>query len=272
VKRRALLQLVCLAGCSRVKRTSENPCAAWLRVGQEYGEFGAGEVASAARELERLSGLVQKQLRACGDIAEAVRHVVFRQSGFVREVDDASLRFVLLPSVLRQRRGNCVGLGSLLVALMQLAGSDANGVLRPGHFHARLQHAGRVRNLEPLRGGEEMPAAWYDVRFPAIGQAEYYGRPLSSNEVLGVLEYDIGNQRKREQRLSAARRAYTSAARHFPDFAEAHASLGTVLHVQGELQAAERAYRLALQKNPALPGLQWNLELLLAEAAKRRAR
>lgn len=268
MNRRALLQLLWLTGCSRaLGRTPPTASSykAWLGVGVEYGEVAPDEVAWAEKELERLAGLVREELRKSGELARAARHIVFEQAGFVREVDDPSLRFVLLPSVLRLQRGSCVGLGTLLVALVQLAGGEASGVLRPGHFYARVQHAGGVRNLEPLRAGEEMPDAWYDKRFPLLGRADYYGRPLSPEEVVGVLEYNVGNERKRERRLPEARRAYSRAVSHFPEFAEAHASLGTVLHLEGELGEAERAYRSALKKNPALPGLEWNLELLVAE-------
>ena len=269
MNRRALLKLALLAGCARAHEPATNhPCAAWLNVGAEFGELGPEAVAWSASELDRLAALVRAELAGGAELARAARAVVFEQSGFVREVDDTSLSFVLLPSVLRAQRGSCVGLGTLLVALIQLARGEAWGVLRPGHFHVRVRDRGQVRNLEPLRGGEEMPDAWYDARFPLAGPADYYARPLSANEVLGVFEYNIGNERKRAQRLSEARRSYSRAVSHFPDFAEAHASLGTVLHVQGELEAAERAYRAALHKNPALPGLEWNLEVLLAERGK----
>lgn len=269
MKRRALLQLVCLAGCSRaVEPAAAHPWTAWLQVGAEFAELDSDAAAAGASELERLGGLVRAQLARGGDLARAARSVLFEQAGFVREVNDPSLRFVLLPSVLRLQRGSCVGLGTLMVALIQLARGEAWGVLRPGHFYVRFRHRGEVRNLEPLRAGEEMPDAWYEARFPVLGKAEYYARPLSAGEVLGVLEYNIGNERKREQRLAEARRAYSRSVSHFPDFAEAHASLGTVLHLEGKLEAAERAYRTALQKNPALPGLEWNLEVLLTERAK----
>ncbi|HET9955289.1 MAG TPA: transglutaminase family protein [Polyangiaceae bacterium] len=244
---------------------SKQACTAWLEVGHEFAEFELEEVAWSGQELERLGRLVRERLAHDSDLPRAARHVVFEQLSFVREVDDASLRFVLLPSVLRLRRGNCVGLGTLLVSLIQLAGGDARGVLRPGHFHVRVRHQNVARNLEPLRGGEEMPDDWYESRFPFVGPVSYYARSLSSNEVLGVLEYNIGNERRKGQRLGEAERAYTRAVSHFPEFAEAHASLGTVLHVQGKLGAAERAYRKALRMNRTLPGLEWNLELLLAE-------
>jgi regulator of sirC expression with transglutaminase-like and TPR domain len=269
MKRRAFFELALLAGCARPAENGREPSLPWLSAGSEFAELAPAEEAWAAEELRRLSSLVRERARrvAGGDPVRSVTHVVFEQIGFVREVNDAGLRFVLLPSVLRLRRGSCVGLGTLLLALARLAGVTAHGVLRPGHFYVRFSDGGRVRNVEPLRAGEELSDSWYDARFPRLGGAPYYGRALTPDEVLGVLEYNIGNERKRERRWQDAHRAYARAVTHFPDFAEAHASLGTVLQVLGSLDAAERSYRRALAKNPMLPGLEWNLELLHAERA-----
>lgn len=266
MNRRDLLLLLLLSGCARPTRKSPASKASWLELGVGFEQVSSAEAAWSAEELERIAGLVRRRAtKPGGDRVQSIVHVVFQECGFVREVEDSSLRFVLLPSVLRLRRGNCVGLGMLLLALAELAGGAASGVLRPGHFHVRFSDAGRARNVEPLRSGEELPETWYDGRFPVVGQATYYARPLTQTEVRGIIEYNIGNERKREQRWSDARTAYEAATAHFPDFAEAHASLGSVLHVLGSLAAAEQAYRRAFIRNPALPGLEWNLELLRAE-------
>jgi regulator of sirC expression with transglutaminase-like and TPR domain len=239
-----------------------------MGLAREFGEVEPEGQAWAVEELRRMAGLVQdRAARSAGDFVRSVQQVVFEDCKFVREVDDASLRFVLLPSVLRLKRGSCVGLGTLMLALAELTGREAHGVVRPGHFYVRLRVHGNVRNMEPLRNGEELPDAWYTQRFPVVGDAAYYARDLTPTEVLGILEYNIGNERKRERRWSEARNAFARATRHFPDFAEAHASLGSVLHVLGLLGDAERAYGRALSKNPGLPGLEWNLELLRLERA-----
>jgi tetratricopeptide (TPR) repeat protein len=79
---------------------------------------------------------------------------------------------------------------------------------------------------------------------------------------LGIVEYDIGNEMRRQSRLGEAQRAYEQAVAHFPDFAEAQASLGATLHLRGALDGAEQRYRAALLANPSLPGLDRNIELL----------
>jgi tetratricopeptide (TPR) repeat protein len=184
----------------------------------------------------------------------------------VREVDDTDLRFVLLPRVLQSRRGSCVGLGTLYLALGEMLKWPVEGVMLPGHFYVRVREAGRLRNVELLRKGEEMPDAWYESRFPIPGgSADEYARALLPAEVLAIVEYNVGNERRRQGRLADARHAYERAALHFPGFAEAQASLGATLHLLGELEPAQSRYQAARRANPHLPGLDRNIELLERE-------
>ena len=212
-RRHALAGLCLLASaCQRTADPRELPprLRALLAVGRGFGEHDEIAEGEAAFELRRIATLVGTK-RATGTIP-ALNESVFKTLGFVREITDTSLAFVLLPSVLRRRRGSCVGLGSLYLALAELLGVAASGVLLPGHFFVRLTEAGRTRNVELLRRGEEMPESWYRERYPIPGgAAPAYARELSGSEVQGVVEFDIGNQRKREGRLQEARRAYQRA-------------------------------------------------------------
>jgi tetratricopeptide (TPR) repeat protein len=217
-------------------------------------------------ELARIARLVSGAAAQGASRAEALNRTIFGTLGFVREVEDTSLRFVLLPSVLGGRRGGCVGLGTLYIALGEQLGWTVEGVMVPGHFYVRVDEGTRTRNVELLRRGEEMPDAWYRVRFAAKeGGPPEYRRPLTDKEVLAVVEYDVGNERKREGRLAEARRAFLLSSSLFPGLSEAHASLGATLHLLGDLDDALASYRAARLENPELPGVDHNIELLRVE-------
>jgi regulator of sirC expression with transglutaminase-like and TPR domain len=267
--RRSLLLLLAACGCRREADPRLRLSHALLEVALQSGS-DEERVNRSLAEIARLAALAQRELSVSSGRSPAavLSRLLFEQWGFVREVEDTSLGYVLLPSVLEHRRGSCVGLGSLFLALAEALGWSASGVLMPGHFYVRVREATGERNVELLRAGEAMPDAWYERRFPVPGgSAREYARPLTNSEVLGVVHYDVGNERRRQRRLSEAEAAFVRAAGAFPDLSEAHASLGAVQHLLGHLQAATASYRRASDANPHLPGVAENLALLEAERA-----
>jgi tetratricopeptide (TPR) repeat protein len=269
MNRRALLLLLGTGGCQRATGPSLGLGRALLEVARQSG-LDEQRLSGSLAELTRLAALARSALSASPgrSPASVLSRLIFEQWGFVREVEDRSLGYVLLPSVLEHRRGSCVGLGCLFLALAEVLGWSAAGVLMPGHFYARVREATGARNVELLRAGEAMPDTWYERRFPIPGgSAREYARPLTAQEVLGVVHYDVGNERRRQRRLSEAQAAFARAARDFPDLSEAHASLGAVQHLLGDLPAATTSYRRARDANSHLPGVAENLALLEAERA-----
>jgi len=269
VTRRSLLLLLAATGCHHERASTVDLTRALLLVARQSGS-GDETLSRSSAEVARLIALAQRELSASparSPVAQ-LSALIFEQWGFTREVDDPSLRYVLLPSVLEHRRGSCVGLGSLFLAIAEGLGWSAAGVLMPGHFYARVQEPSGPRNVELLRAGEAMPDSWYDHRFPVPGgSAREYARPLTVSEVLGVVHFDVGNERRRQRRFSEAQAAFARAAHAFPDLSEAHASLGAVQHLLGDLRAASESYRRAKDANPHLPGVAENLALLEAERA-----
>ncbi len=272
MNRRALLLGLGACACHGARAPAFTFARAALGVAREAGEANAEQERASLAELGRIAGLAQQALARAPHLPpdNVLSTLLFGSLGFVREVTDTDLRFVLLPSVLRERRGSCAGLGTLFLALAEALGWSANGVMMPGHFYVRVQGVpgppGPARNVELLHSGESLPDSWYVHRFPIPAGAEReYGRPLSTRETLGVLQFDIGNERRRQRRFGEARRAYAAATGLFPDFAEAHASLGATLQVLGDLDQAAASYRSALRLNPALAGITQNIALLETE-------
>lgn len=272
MNRRALLLALGACACQGTRAPALTFARAALGVAREVGEANAAEEQTSLAELTRITALAQRALKQAPLAApdSVLSTLLFGTLGFAREVTDTNLRFLLLPGVLRERRGSCVGLGTLFLALSEALGWAGNGVMMPGHFYVRLQSPGKTggptRNVELLHQGESLPDSWYLRRFPIpSGGEREYGRPLSTRETLGVLQFDVGNERRRQHRLPEARRAYASAAALFPEFAEAHASLGATLHMLGDLNAAAASYQRAQQLNPGLEGLANNFALLESE-------
>jgi tetratricopeptide (TPR) repeat protein len=265
VKRRTLLLLAATTACRNSAHERWSLARASLAIARGAGEAAGTDEAWLLDELARIAEGARLGLHGANGSAAIVR-VLFEELGFAREVESTDLRFVFLTSVVRERRGSCVGLGTLYLALGEALGFAAHGVLRPGHLYVRQQSPGAPRNVELLRRGEAMSDSWYQERFPLpSGTADYYGRALVTEQVLGLVEYNVGNERRRQQRYLEAEAAYARAVRRFPTFAEAHASLGAMQHLLGRLPSAAASYRTARQLNSKLPGLDANIAMLEVE-------
>jgi regulator of sirC expression with transglutaminase-like and TPR domain len=264
----ALVVMLVLA--CRAQTVAEGELARGLRaVAAEGGETEA-RLREAEDELGRLARKVEAAARAGASPVAALNATVFDELGFAREVDRLTAAHTLLPPVLRARRGSCVGLGTLYLAVAQRLGWRAHGVLVPGHFFVRVDEGGRdgPRSVELLRSGEPMPEAWYRQKYlsgagtPAAALPAAYLRALTTPEVLAVVRFNLANHQREAGALAAAERGYRQAARDFPTFPEAHASLGLTLHLLRRLPEARQAYQAARRLDPALPGLARNLEAL----------
>jgi tetratricopeptide (TPR) repeat protein len=228
-------------------------------------ELGADK-ASTAQAWMRLQDIAQRvekrQRNSHADLADDLNAVVFGELGFEREITSTAARFFSLTSVLIDRRGSCLGLGALYLAIGERMGVPLDGILLPGHFFVRTRGPG-ARNIELLRRGEAMPDAWYSKKYgPWPAQGSAYAHPLSPVELAGIHWFNRGNEARAAGDLPAAERAYLRATTDFPDFAEAHASLGAVRQLRGDLAQAEAAYREAARLYPDLPGLARNRLLL----------
>jgi len=209
----------------------------------------------------------QRQRRTHADLADDLGAVVFGELGFEREIDSTATRHFQLSSVLGDRRGSCLGLAALYLAIGERIGMPLDGVLLPGHFFVRTRGPGG-HNVELLRRGEAMPNEWYHKKYgpwPPAGSA--YFRPVTATELAAVHWYNRGNDLRAAGDLGAAEAALARAAQEFPSFAEAQASLGAVLQLRGAFAEAAAAYHAAARAWPDLPGLAGNVEILQRQLA-----
>jgi len=232
----------------------------------------SGEVLGEWTRLRKEAVLRVGELKGEAAVA-ALSQFIFEEKGFVREVDDSDIRFMLLPWVIRHRKGSCLGLAGLYLVLARDLGLPIHGVLVPGHFFLRFQQKSSRANIELLRKGERMPDEWYRAKWPFEGQPEAYLRTLSDQETLAVFHFNLGNAHRKARHLDAAQhldyaiRNYQQAISLLDTFAEAHASLGLSHQLRDDKQAAEKAYQRAKELQPGLPGLERNLAVLRKESS-----
>jgi regulator of sirC expression with transglutaminase-like and TPR domain len=264
--------LLALASCRNEAARPRPLLAGLMNLAAEQGERPAA-VAASLREIERMADKVAEAQRGGRDAVAALRQVVFTELGYTREVDSPDLRFVLLPSVMAARKGSCVGLGTLYLALAEQLGLPLEGVLVPGHFFVRARAGGEIINVELLHAGETTTDDFYHQRYPTNDPPpRAYWRGLTVPEVLAVVLFNVGNQQREQKHYDDAADLYRRSARAFPAFAEANASRGLSLHLAGRLKEAHAAYEAAHRERPDLPGLDRNIAALDADLKLAAAR
>ena len=236
---------------------------------QARRELGA-RFSTRPRSESALAELAGRARRALGpkqdrSSLDRLGQLLFVELGYRREVDDRTLPPSLLPWVLEQRRGSCVGLGSLYLALGESLGLPLEGVLVPGHFFVRYRGADGPRGVELLKEGREMPENWYRERYQLPRDNSLYLRGLRPDETLAVLRFNLANALRERGKLARAVEEYRRVVEVLPDFAEAQANLGLCYHKLHDYPRAEQAYRRAGRAHPGLSGLHHNLEQLFRE-------
>ncbi len=264
----AVLVIAALApGCRSARPTEGAVASALLAVAADFGA-DATTTTAARRTLDEIVRRVgQRHRTGAGDLADSLNAVIFGELGFEREIESGATRFFSLPAVLAERRGRCLGLGALYLAVAERVGVPLEGILLPGHFFVRTRGPGG-HNVELLRRGEAMPDDWYRQKYgPWPAKRSAYGRPITATELAAIHWYNRGNDLRKNGNLVAAEQAFARAARQFPEFAEASASLGSVQQLRGDFAAAASAYEQAARAWPGLPGLAGNVELLQRQLA-----
>jgi regulator of sirC expression with transglutaminase-like and TPR domain len=225
----------------------------------------------ARSEIARVAAAVQRLARGSATPIEALNAVVFDDLGF-RTSDVHEPRNFLLPLVLRQRVGDCLGLTGLYVAIGERLGWPIAAVVVPSHAFARWRGSAAARNIELLARGAERSDAHYTARFAVPAGVSAYMRNLSHRELVALYHFNLGNEQSNARHFGAAARFYQKAAALMPDLPRAHASHGRVLHLLGRLDAAAAAYARAMALHPHLPGLAGNIALLDAAAGAAQQR
>jgi regulator of sirC expression with transglutaminase-like and TPR domain len=224
---------------------------------------GLADRRTTLRRLGSLARETRARIDGGDHPVDALNQVVFEERGFRRDVEDLSLETTLLGRVLERRRGSCMGLGGLYLALGESLDLSLGGVLVPGHFLVRYKGERGRRDIELLKRGREMPRKWYRDRYQVPeGNPLYLQRALSAEETLAVYRYNLANELRARGRHRTALEHYRRVVARLPGFAEAWANLGLTLQKLKQRAHAERAYLKARAANPRLEGLERNLKLL----------
>jgi Flp pilus assembly protein TadD len=222
------------------------------------------------REIARLAERLRPEVVGASDggrVVGAFRRVLLVEERFTYDKSSADPGNYLLESVLARKKGNCLGLSMLYLALADRLGVPFRGVYVPSHCFVRYEGNGARVNVEFAEGG----ASWTDDRYRRefrISPGRPYLLSLAPAEMLGVFLKTLGAGYSRKGREEDALRLYDDAGRLYPGLPDVHYNAGVSLQKSGRLDEAAGKYRRALELDPEMAAARDNYGILLARMGR----
>jgi tetratricopeptide (TPR) repeat protein len=178
----------------------------------------------------------------------------FHEWGFQGDAALDSPDSLLPDRVLERRRGYCVGLATVYLALARELDLPIHAVAAPAHMFARYDDGSERLNIELLGAGAGPEDAWYARQY-AIPEASIdrgvFLRDLTDREALGYVYANLGTLDSRAGDFTRSRALYEAALAADRRLPSAHYNLGNDLLRQHLYRQAIRRFNRSLRLNPA---------------------
>ncbi len=207
-------------------------------------------------EVHRLSALLEAELAGDRDpwaVVLATNRLLFYREGFGPDRLDRGQRNtdnLLLSRVLERKRGYCLGLSTLYLAVTQRLGLPFYGVSLPRHFLVRYEADGERINVETTRKGKHLPDGFYVEKYRLSPEHLDLGVYLGSLQLKQVLVEWLnarGNFRYNQGDREGALADFDRATSLSPNFVAGYLSRGFYFLQRGEPQRAISELRDALR-------------------------
>lgn len=196
--------------------------------------------------------LQKKGLKANQQAIPIINEYLFDELGFktVKEANDPNDLF--LHSVLKNKRGYCLSLSVLYLAIGERLGLPLFGVVVPGHFFVRYDDGKNRFNIETTSKGGTAPDEYYRDKFkvPQSGADNIYMKNLNSLQTIGCFFNNLGNSYESAGNLQRAQESLEKAVAINQSLVEARSNLGNIYMQTNRIDDAIFQYRNALQWNP----------------------
>ena len=201
--------------------------------------------------LEIRNRLRRQKLEADYRVIPVINEYLFNELGF-RSISEASdPNSLFLHTVMDTKRGYCLSLSILYLAIAERIGLPMYGVVVPGHFFVRYDDGQKQFNIETTSNGGTATDEHYVKKFKVPkGNNHIYMKNLSKIQTLGCFFNNLGNSYSDIGDTESALLAFERAVAINPTLSESRANLGNIYLKKDGVAKAIREYRAALDINP----------------------
>jgi tetratricopeptide (TPR) repeat protein len=202
--------------------------------------------------IEVRSRLKDKKLKTNYQAIPVINEYLFDELSFtsVEKADDPNDLF--LHHVIDNKKGYCLSLSILYLAIGERLGLPLYGVVVPGHFFVRYDD-GTVRfNIETTSKGGSASDEHYINKFkvPKDTENSVYLKNLTPQQSLGCFFNNLGNSYQTIGNNKQAQAALERAVEINPSLSESRINLGNIYLQAGRIDEAIGQYKQALRYNP----------------------
>ena len=222
------------------------------------------------REIDRIARRVRASAAGIDDpagVISAMTRVLFEEEKFVYDPGTGNPENYLLDRVLARRRGNCLGMTVVYLALAERLEIPLGSVYVPSHCFVRFEENGTRINVETGMKGAERQDEWYARKY-GLKEGNPYLRTLGKREMIGVYLQTLGAAYSRKGMEEEALRIYREASLFFPGLPDAYFNAGVSYQKMGRNEEAIDQYRRALALYPDMEPARGNLASALCSCGR----
>ena len=191
-------------------------------------------------------------------IVSLINQYLFQENTY-SSLDPADPRYMktlegsALPRVIENKKGDCLGLSLLYLALAERLGLPLYGVAAPGHIFVRYDDGETRINIETTDKGRESEDSYYEKKYmlhPTYRNHNFYLRNLFKGEVIGAFISNFGVAYHGKGMYDKAIAELKEALEINPNDAKAHYNLGVAYDTKGMYDEAMAEYRKVIEINP----------------------
>lgn len=216
---------------------------------------------SLYRQSSRLKPLLAKAANDSAKIA-LLNAWIFDSLSILPIADSNDLAASLPSRVLTERKGSCLGLTLVYLALGRSLGLPLNPVFLPGHIFIRYRSAAYTCNIETLRRGLARTDSFYRETFSLRLRPWYTLEAGDPKQALAALVFNLGNTHRKNGDWPTALAEYGLVEEALPGYPEALGNQGAGLLVSGDLRGAEAKLLAAYQGDSLAEPARQNLAAL----------
>ena len=189
-------------------------------------------------------------------IVSLINRYLFEESAYTGLADPSYMRkleYSALPRVIENKKGNCLGLSLLYLALAERLGLPFYAVAVPKHIFIRYDDGKKRINIETTDKGRAYEDSDYEEKFmlhPTYRNYNFYLRNFVKREAIGLFLNNLGGTYYEKGMYDQAISRHKKAIEINPNDPEAHYGLGLTYWHKGMHHEAIAELKEAIKINP----------------------